>query len=98
MTFLDITDYINKNSCGVKNLDNEFFLSQFDQIEKKVEQLMVVCKSLEVTNLELSNKIKSLEEELQGKIEAEKKIAEEKALIRSKIDNLLVKLEELTEN
>ena len=79
-------------------MDNEFFLSQFDQIEKKIEQLMVVCKSLEVTNLELSNKIKSLEEELQGKIEAEGKIAEEKALIRSKIDNLLVRLEELTEN
>ena len=79
-------------------MDNEIFLSQFDQIEKKVEQLIVVCKSLEVTNLELSNKIKSLEEELQGKIKAEKKIAEEKALIRSKIDNLLVKLDELTEN
>jgi cell division septum initiation protein DivIVA len=79
-------------------LDNAFFLGQFDQIEKKVEQLIVVCKSLEVTNLELSNKIKSLEEELQGKIEAEKKIAEEKALIRSKIDNLLVRLEEITEN
>ena len=79
-------------------MDNEFFLSQFDQIEKKVEQLIVVCKSLEVTNLELSNKIKSLEEELQGKIEAEKKIAEEKALIRSKIDNLLVRLEKFTEN
>lgn len=78
-------------------MDNEFFLSQFDQIEKKVEQLMVVCKSLEVTNLELSNKIKSLEEELQGKIEAEKKIAQEKALIRSKIDNLLVKLDEVAE-
>ena len=79
-------------------MDSEFFLNQFEQIEKKIEQLIVVCKSLEVTNLELSNKIKSLEEELQGKIEAEKKIAEEKALIRSKIDNLLVKLEELTEN
>jgi cell division septum initiation protein DivIVA len=79
-------------------LDNDFFWGQFDQIEKKVEQLIVVCKSLEVTNLELSNKIKSLEEELQGKIEAEKKIAEEKALIRSKIDNLLVRLEEITEN
>ena len=79
-------------------MDNEFFLSQFDQIEKKVEQLIAVCKSLEVTNVELSNKIKSLEEELQGKIEAEEKIAEEKALIRSKIDNLLVRLEEITEN
>ena len=79
-------------------MDNQFFLSQFEQIEKKVEQLIEVCKSFEVTNLELSNKIKSLEEELQGKIEAEERIAEEKALIRSKIDNLLVRLEEFTEN
>ena len=73
-------------------------MSQFEDIEKKVENLIVVCKSLEVTNLELSNKIKSLEEELQGKIEAEKKIAQEKALIRSKVDNMLVRLEELTGN
>jgi hypothetical protein len=87
-----------EKSLRGKELDNEFFLSQFEEIEKKVENLIVVCNSLEVTNLELFNKIKSLEEELQGKIEAEKKIAEEKALIRSKIDNLLVRLEELTEN
>ncbi len=79
-------------------MDNEFFLSQFDQIEKKVENLIEVCKSLEVKNLELSNKIKSLEEELQGKIETENEFAQEKALIRSKIDNLLVRLEEFTEN
>ena len=79
-------------------MDNDFFLSQFEEIEKKVENLIVVCNSLEVTNLELSNKIKSLEEELQGKIEAEKKIAQEKALIRSKVDNMLVRLEELTGN
>jgi hypothetical protein len=38
-----------------------------------------------------------LEEELQGKIEAEAKFADEKALIRSKIDNLLVRLAELTD-
>ena len=79
-------------------MDNDFFLSQFEEIEKKVENLIVVCNSLEVTNLELSNKIKSLEEELQGKIESENKNAQEKALIRSKVDNLLVRLEELTAN
>jgi hypothetical protein len=39
-----------------------------------------------------------LEEELQGKIEAETKFADEKALIRSKVDNLLVRLDELAEN
>ena len=79
-------------------MDNELFLGQFKEIEKKVEKLIEICKSLEVTNLKLSNKIKSLEEELQGKIEAENKLADEKALIRSKIDNLLVRLDELTDN
>ena len=79
-------------------MDNELFLDQFKEIEKKVEELIETCKSLEVTNLKLSNKIKSLEEELQGKIEAENKFADEKALIRSRIDNLLVRLDELTDN
>jgi protein-arginine kinase activator protein McsA len=79
-------------------LDKDLFLDQFKEIETKVEKLIKICKSLEDTNLKLSNKIKKLEEELQGKIEAEIKFADEKALIRSKIDNLLVRLEEMTDN
>ena len=79
-------------------MDKDLFLDQFKEIETKVEKLIEICKSLEDTNLKLSNKIKSLEEELQGKIEAENKLADEKALIRSKIDNLLVRLDELTDN
>ncbi len=79
-------------------LNKDLFLDQFKEIETKVEKLIEICKSLEDTNLKLSNKIKKLEEELQGKIEAENKFADEKALIRSKIDNLLVRLEEMTDN
>jgi cell division protein ZapB len=76
-------------------LDNEFILKQFEEIEQKVEKLIERCNSLEATNLEQKNKIKSLEEEIQGKVEAERRFAEEKALIRSKIDGLLVKLDEV---
>jgi CHASE3 domain sensor protein len=76
-------------------LDNEFILKQFEEIEQKVEKLIELCNSLEVTNLEQKNKIRSLEEEIQGKVEAERSFAEEKALIRSKIDGLLVKLDEV---
>jgi hypothetical protein len=94
---LDITDYIGKKKLWSRELDSEFFSGQFEEIEKKVGKLIEICKSLEVKNLKLSNKIKSLEEELQGKIEAEAKFADEKALIRSKIDNLLVRLAELTD-
>jgi len=78
-------------------LDNELILRQFEEIEKKVEKLIDINKSLEATNLESINKIKRLEEELQGKVDAETNYTQEKALIRSKIDSLLVRLEDITE-
>lgn len=78
-------------------MDNELILDQFEEIERKVERLIDVCKTHEATNLELQSKIKRLEEELQGKVEADRNYAEEKALIRSKIDGLLVKLNELSD-
>ena len=78
-------------------MDNEFILKQFEEIEKKVENLINVCKSFETTNLELRNKVERLEEELQGKVEAENNYAQERALIRSKIDGLLGRLEDMTE-
>jgi hypothetical protein len=77
-------------------LENEFVLKQFEEIERKVVKLIETCKALEATNLEQKNKIISLEEENQGKVEAERICAEEKALIRSKIDGLLVKLDEVS--
>jgi len=80
----------------VSNLDNVFILKQFEEIEQKVENLIETCNALEATNLDQKNKIKSLEEEIQGKVEAERSYAEEKALIRSKIDGLLVKLDEVS--
>ena len=78
-------------------MDNEFILKQFEEIEKKVENLINVCKSLKTTNLELRNKVERLEEELQGKVDTENNYAQERALIRSKIDGLLGRLEDMTE-
>ena len=74
-------------------MDNVFILKQFEEIEQRVEKLIEICNALEATNLDQKNKIKSLEEEIQGKVEAERSYVEEKALIRSKIDGLLVKLD-----
>ncbi|MDP2646790.1 MAG: DUF904 domain-containing protein [Desulfobacterales bacterium] len=76
-------------------MDKEFILSQFETIEKKVEKLIAICKSLEKTNLELRNKIGKLEEDLQSKVLTENSYTEERTLIRSKIDNLLVKLKQV---
>jgi len=78
-------------------LDNEFIVGQFEEIEKKVEKLIDVLKSHETANLELRDKIKRLEEELQGKNEAESDYSQERALIRSKVDSLLVRLGDITE-
>lgn len=78
-------------------MDNHTIFSQFEEIEKKVGKLVDVCKSLETTNLELNNKIERLEEELQNQAEAENNYQEERALIRSKIDGLLGRIEEITE-
>ena len=78
-------------------MDNESILKQFEEIEKKVENLINVCKSFETTKLELRNKVERLEEELQGKVEAENNYAQERALIRSKVVGLLGRLEDMTE-
>ncbi len=78
-------------------MDNELILRQFEEIEQKVEKVINARKSIEATNLELRNKIDKLEEELQGKVEVEKGYTEERDLIRSKVDSLLARIEELTE-
>jgi len=78
-------------------LDNEQVFEQFEEIERKVDRLIEVCRSYEAANLELKEKIKNLQEELQGKAEAERRYAEEKALIRSKVDGLLVRLQDIAE-
>jgi len=75
-------------------LDSAIISNRFKEIEKKVERLLEICQNYEAANLELKKKIKDLEEELLGKIEAEKSYAHEKALIRSKIERLLVRIEE----
>ena len=53
-------------------MNNEEILKQFEVIEQKVERVIEICKSHEETNLELTKKIRNLEEELQSKTEAEK--------------------------
>ena len=78
-------------------MENDEIVRQFDEIEQKVGRLIEASKSLEATNQELQRKVASLERELQGKITVESNYIEERDLIRSKIDNLLVRLAEMTE-
>jgi len=79
-------------------LDNDLILSQFEQIEERVEKLLNVCKSLEDANVELKTEVELLEEELRNKEEAENRYQEERGQVRSRIDGLLSKLDNLSEN
>ncbi len=78
-------------------MDNEVILQQFEELEKKIEGLIQVCKSHEAANFELKEKIKRLDEELHVKVEAENTHAKERDFVRSKIDGLLGKLDEISE-
>ena len=79
-------------------MENEQILHQFDEIERKVEKLIAAKNTLEAANAELRKENQRLSDELRGKIEVEKSYHEERNLIRSKIDNLLFKLEEMAES
>jgi len=76
-------------------LDNEQILRQFEEIEEKVVRLIDVCKAHEATNSELRDKIRRLEEELQSKVETETNYSQERDLIRSKVDSLLARLDDI---
>jgi len=79
-------------------VENEMLLmQQFEEIEQKVERLIAVCSSLEEKNITMKNTISSLEAELRLKTEALENYSEERTMIRSKIDMLLVKLENIAE-
>ena len=78
-------------------MDNKIILQQFEEIDQRVERLIGLCRSLEATNSELHGKVEELEKELQVKINEEDRYAEEKSLIRSKVDSLLTRLEDVAE-
>lgn len=76
-------------------MDTEPLFNQFREIEDKVEKLIQVCNSQQAANLELHHKIEQLEEELRIANETAKRHAEEKTLIRTRIDKLLARLEDM---
>ena len=76
-------------------LDNNQIIEQFDKIEQKLLKLIDIRASLEAEIKELNDYIGQLEEELQQKIETENKLIEERSFVRSKVDSLLDKLEDI---
>ena len=78
-------------------MDNDVILSQFDDIDEKVEHLVVLCRTFEATNDRLKSRIEMLEQEVKNKSEAEKRNLVQKEKVRIKVSDLLNKLNEFSE-
>ena len=78
-------------------MDNDTIVQQFNEIANRVESLISRCGTLERTNSELTAMVSNLETKLKDKEAAENQEGEIKTLIRSRIDNLLERLDGITE-
>jgi len=78
-------------------LDNGLALQRFSELEEKIDQLLKNLLELKQKNSALEEKIGNLEQKIKIKEELEQKYLEEKNLIRSKIDTLLSKLDNISD-
>jgi chromosome segregation ATPase len=90
-------NYIPNKLCEVWKLETELLDNKFNDIEEKVDFLIELCQSLQQENAELMSKVESLTLELDKKNEAEERHVEQQAVIRSKIDGLLSKINSFTD-
>ena len=75
-------------------MDEQTIPQQFTKLEEKVGQLVQTCHDLQNSNVALQGKIRDLEEALKTRDATEQHYMEEKTMIRSKIDNLVSRLEQ----
>ncbi|NVM20764.1 MAG: cell division protein ZapB [Desulfobacterales bacterium] len=75
-------------------MDEDTTAQQFKKVEERVEKLVDMCRELQRAKTELEVKIRDLEEALKTKNGIEQRCQEEKSMIRSKIDNLLSRLDQ----
>lgn len=78
-------------------MDQETVLQQFENLSQKIENLIEACERYKAENLELRRNNETLTVQLQEKEASEKRSDELKALVRSKIDSLMGRLSQFTE-
>jgi cell division septum initiation protein DivIVA len=66
---------------------------KFDDIDGKIDFVIELCNTLQQENRELMLKIEDLENELDRKSETEEKFSKNEAIVQSKIERLLTKLD-----
>mgnify|MGYP000281849485 CR=1 FL=1 len=78
-------------------MDGENFPQQFDKLEGRIEQLVQTCEQLQLAKMELEDRVAELESALKVKDATEQSYREEKTKIRSKVDDLLGRLDRALE-
>ena len=76
-------------------MEEESFPGQFKRLEDKIEDLIQTCRHLQQTESELEAKIYELEGALKAKVAAEQEYAGERSVVRSRIDDLLSRLDQV---
>ena len=83
-------------------MGNDLIKHRFDEINEKVDLVMMYCRELQAENQELLSKISRLESELDAEQEAkaatENSFAEQETLVDDKMQGLLSKLDSFSEN
>lgn len=79
-------------------MDEDGVPKQFKELEDKVEQLVRICHDLRHAKSELEAKIRELEERLRAGDVSAKTYIEEKSMIRTRIDSLLGRLDEVLDS
>ena len=79
-------------------VDEDSIPQQFKRLEEKVGQLVQTCRDLQRGKAELEAKIRDFQEALKTKDVVEQDYVEEKAMIRSKIDDLVSRLDQVLDS
>ena len=93
MTFVESERIVCKRG---DKLETDDVMLQFDVLERKVNDLIERCKAAEDAGSALKARIEELESELQEKENMLNRYSQQKTQVRSKIDDLLERLDSLS--
>ena len=79
-------------------MDEDSISQRFDRLKERVERLVQTCSELRESKSGLETKVKDLEQGLKTKEAAEQSYMEEKSVIRSKMDDLLGRLDQVLDS
>ncbi len=88
---------LRKIPCDFQELivNDDVIWQQFKKLEERVGQLGKTCSNLKKGKAALEAKIEDLEQTLKKKDATEQRLMEERSVIRSRIDHLLSKLDQV---